>query len=132
MTPDPARQRTEQTIIRTLSATFACDPAAWAAEHNTIVAAATLPGRLRFPIPSRPFMLASRGAGVVISCDESRLDWARTELAPHGRNALLSLPLLAEIDRQLLRDGQRLHGPLLRFACDEDSFRPARSPRGSP
>ena len=130
MTTGEACQRTQQTIKTTLAATFACDPAAWSAECNTIVAAAALPGRLRFPIPSRPFLLGSCGAGVVISCHESRLDWVRAELAPHGRDVLLSLPLLAEIDRQLVRDGQRLHGPLLRFACNDDSFRPAPCPEG--
>ncbi|HEY8601309.1 MAG TPA: GNAT family N-acetyltransferase [Thermomicrobiales bacterium] len=130
MTPGNARQRARQTITATLAATFACDPAAWSDERNTIVAATALPGRLRFPIPSRPFLLASCGAGAVISCHESRLGWARAELAPQGRDALFSLPLLAEIDRQLRRDGQRLHGPLLRFACDEDNFRPAPPPDG--
>lgn len=130
MPPAHARQRTQQMIRTTLAATYACDPEAWFAERNTIAAAAALPGRLRFPIPSRPFLLASCGAGVVISCDQSRLDWARAELASHGRNDLLSLPLLAEIDRYLMREGQRLHGPLLRFACDEGSFRPAPPPAG--
>lgn len=130
MMPGNARRRTQQTLTATLAATFACDPAAWSDERNTIVAAAALPGRLRFPIPSRPFLLASCGAGVVISCHESLLAWAQAELAPHGRDALLSLPLLAEIDRHLAPEGQRLHGPLLRFACDEDSFRPAPSPGG--
>lgn len=130
MAPGDARRRARQTITATLAATFACDAAAWSAESNTIVAAAALPGRLRFPIPSRPFLLASCGAGAVISCHGSRLGWARAELAPQGRNALLSLPLLAEIDRHLLNEGQRLHGPLLRFACDEDNFRPVPQPAG--
>lgn len=125
-----ARQRTRQTIAATLAASYACDPAAWSAETNTVVEAAALPGRLRFPLPARPFLMATTGAGVMISCQGSRLAWARVELAPQGRDALLALPLLAAIDTHLAPDGQRLRGPLLRFACDEESFRPAPSPEG--
>ena len=124
------RQRARRTIATTLAASFACDPAAWSAERNTVVAAAERPGRLRFPIPPRPFALATTGAGVVISCHKSRLDWAREALAPQGRDDLLAAPALATIEGRLASEGQRLAGPLLRFACDADSFRPADSPAG--
>lgn len=130
MTPGGARRRARQTIVATLSASFACDSAAWSTGRNTVVEAAARPGRLRFPIQSRPLALATTGAGVVISCHESRLAWARAELAPQGRDELFAAPLLAAIERRLAPDRQRLRGPTLRFGCDEEGFRPAPLPDG--
>lgn len=130
MTSGEVRRRARQLIVATLSASFACDPAAWSAERNTVVEAAARPGRLRFPIQSRPLALATTGAGVVINCHESRLAWARAELVGRGRDELFAALLLGEIDHRLALDGQRLRGPTLRFACDEESFRPASAPDG--
>jgi GNAT superfamily N-acetyltransferase len=130
MIPGETRRRARQTILATLSASFACDPAAWSAERNTVVEAAARPGRLRFPVQSRPLALATTGAGVVISCHASRLAWARAELATRGRDELFAAPLLATIERHLEPDRQQLRGPMLRFGCDEESFRPAPLPDG--
>jgi GNAT superfamily N-acetyltransferase len=68
------------------------------------------------------------GAGTVVSCDASRLEWARAELAPLDRNQLFSADTSARIAARVHRDGQMLAGPDLKFVCAENDLRPAQMP----
>jgi hypothetical protein len=122
-------QREARAAIRaTLAAQYACDEAAFAAMGVTVTEAVERPGRLHFPVPSKPLLAVTLGAGVVISCHPSRCPWVRRNLSRVDRDALFSAPLIAKLARFVGRDGQDLVGPILRYACSRDTFRQAPVP----
>jgi hypothetical protein len=128
---EPRGQREARAAIRaTLAAQCACDEAAFAAAGVTVTAAIEQPGQLRFPVPSRPLLAVTLGAGVVISCRPSRSPWVRRNLGRADRDALFSAPMIARLARYVGHDGQDLVGPILRYACSRDTVRQAAVPTG--
>ena len=84
-------------IRATLAAQCACDEAAFDAAGVVVTEAAERPGRLRFPVPAKPLLAVTLGAGVVISCHPSRCAWVRGHLGRADRDALFSAPLIARL-----------------------------------
>jgi hypothetical protein len=110
-------------IRATLAAQCACDEATLDAPGVAVTEAAERPGRLRFPVPSKPLLAVTLGAGVVISCHPSRSRWVRGKLGRADRDAIFSAPLIARLARYVGRDTQDLVGPILRYSCSRDTFR---------
>jgi GNAT superfamily N-acetyltransferase len=124
------RRGARAAIAATLAAQCACNEADFAASGVVVTEASERAGRLRFPVPTKPLLVATLGAGVVISCHPSRVAWARNHLAGLDRDALFGAALIARLARYVGRDGQELVGPILRYACSRDSLRIAPVPDG--
>lgn len=126
-----AEKRTVRALIRaTLAAQCACDERAFDVDGVVVVEAAERPGRLRFPVPSKPLLAVTLGAGVVVSCHPSRRPWVRGHLGRCDRDTLFSAPQIARLARYVGRAGQEMVGPILRHACSRDTFRAAPEPAG--
>lgn len=63
-------------------------------------------------------MVASFGAGAVVSCDPSRLLRARESLAQ--AIDVFGEPAMSVMEAELERDGQTLVGPHLKFFCSRE------------
>jgi len=124
------RTTVRSAIRRVLAATYACDENAFLADGVHITLAYEVPGRLRFPLPAAPLMVAAMGQGVVVSCSRERTDMMRLVLGKQARDAVFSAALLGELARLVARDAQELRGPLLRFSCSRSDLRPAPTPAG--
>jgi hypothetical protein len=118
-------------VARTvLAASLACDEADLRADEVRVVLAEERPGRLRFPRGPHVLGIATMGAGAVVSCDASRLEWARRELGHLDRNQLFSAATTARIAACVAADGQILAGPDLKHVCAAEDLRPAAPPAG--
>lgn len=113
-----------------LAADLACDEADLLREGVTVVLAEERPQRRHFPRGTHALLIATMGTGAVVSCDASRLAWARTELGRLDRNRLFMAATLALIGGRVAEDGQILAGPDLKLACAEEALRPAPAPAG--
>lgn len=111
-----------------LAADLACDEDDLLASGVRVVLAQERPGRRRFPRGGRVLVVATMGAGTVVSCDASRREWARAELGPLDRNQLFAVDTSARIAARVQTDGQMLAGPDLKFVCAENELRPAYMP----
>src|SRR4051794_35545106 len=101
-------------IIRSvLAATCACTERDLTCGSIVIVPARDVPGRLRFPLWSKPLLVVTMGAGVVVSCHPDRLAWARATLGACTRDEVFSAPIMGLLARYVERDGQALAGPVL-------------------
>lgn len=87
-------------------------------------------GRRRFPRGPKVLIVATMAAGTVVSCDASRLQWARTELGRLDRTQLFTAATAAQIAVRVGPDGQSLAGPDLKFVCAKEELRPAVAPAG--
>jgi hypothetical protein len=110
---------------RVLAASLACDEADLLTDGVRVVLAEERPGRLRFPRGPHFLGIATMGAGAVVSCDASRLAWARRELGHLDRNRLFTAATTARIAARVAADGQMLAGPDLKHVCAAEDLRPA-------
>lgn len=121
---------THRAVRAVLAADLACEEADLAGDGVRIALAKERPGRRRFARGSRPLLVVTMGEGAVVSCDASRLGWARAELAGLDRNRLFMAPALARIAARVEADGQVLAGPDLKFVCAGEHLLPAAAPAG--
>src|SRR5579875_4215406 len=84
-------------IRATLTATCACGEDDLSGDGVAIMPWQELPERLRFPVWSKPLLVVTTGAGVVVSCSPERLSWLRDALAGHHRDAIFSAPVIGEL-----------------------------------
>lgn len=115
-----------------LAADCGCDPALWDGQKVSILVAGEHEGKRRFPWRERSLTLVTMGRGVVITCDEGRLAWAREHLGHLDRDTLYSAPTLAQMQAYVARDGQLLAGPELKYVCSRDRLRPLPFTSGLP
>lgn len=118
------------TVRAVLAADLACDEEDLLAEGVRVVLAEERVGRRRFPRGPKVLIVATMGAGTVVSCDASRSQWARAVLGRLGRNQLFTAATAARISARVEQDGQLLAGPDLKFVCAEQDLRPAAVPEG--
>jgi GNAT superfamily N-acetyltransferase len=86
------------------------------------------PGRRPFPLPARPLLVATMGAGVVVSCHPERLAWVQAHLGPLHRDEVFSAPVIAQLAQYVAGDGQVLSGPELKHVCSRTDPRPIVAP----
>jgi hypothetical protein len=118
------------TVRAVLAADLACAEADLLADEVRVVLAEERPGRRRFPRGPRVLVAVTIGAGAVVSCDGSRLAWARAELGRLDRNQLFTASTIARIAAFVEPDGQMLAGPDLKLVCGEGDLRAAEPPDG--
>ena len=122
------RRVVRQTVRTVLAASYACAEQDFVQEGVVIVDAAELPDRLRFPVWSKPLLIGTMGAGVVVSCHADRMTWLQAKLDHRRRDVIFSAPIIGELASYVEHDGQYLTGPNLKYACSEDDFRQAAAP----
>ncbi|HET8631873.1 MAG TPA: GNAT family N-acetyltransferase [Thermomicrobiales bacterium] len=130
MTATGGHEATWRAIRAVLAADCACAPEDFLRDGGVVTVARECPGRRRFPMPAKPLLLVTTGAGVVVSCHPERVDWARAALGPRPRDEIFSAPTIAELVQYVARDGQEIAGPHLNYTCAPADFRPAPTPEG--
>jgi GNAT superfamily N-acetyltransferase len=113
-----------------LAADCACPEAALVEEGLLITKAEEREGRRRYPMPAKPLLVVTMGAGVVVSCHPERVDWLESTLGHLARDAIYSAAMVGELARVVARDGQQLRGPNVKYVCAAETFRPADGPLG--
>jgi GNAT superfamily N-acetyltransferase len=121
---------TLRVVRAVLAADLACDETDFLGDGVRIALAEERPGRRRSWRGRRPLLIATMGAGAVVSCDASRLEWARAEFDGLDRNRLFMATALARIAARVDADGQALAGPDLKFTCADEHLQPAAAPAG--
>ncbi|MDQ3854856.1 MAG: GNAT family N-acetyltransferase [Chloroflexota bacterium] len=124
------REITRKVIREVLAASCACGPDDFLRAGVTFTIAEEHPGRLRFPMPSKPLLVATMGSGVVVSVAPDRLRSARSALAGLDRDAIFSAEGIAGLNEVVEPAGQYLVGPVLKYACSAADLRPAGVPDG--
>jgi GNAT superfamily N-acetyltransferase len=118
-------------IVRSvLAADCACPVTAFVADGLLITVAEARAGRRGFPLPDRPLLIVTMGAGVVVSCHPERIDWLRVTLAQRPRDSIFSAATIAELTREVAPDRQEVRGPDLKYVCAPDDFRSPADPEG--
>lgn len=128
--PNSNRRDVLQAIRRVLAADCACEEHDLLDEGIVVTEARELPGRRRYPFPSRPLLVVTMGAGVVVSCDRERVEWARANLSHLRRDELFGAITIGRMAAEVERGGQYLVGPVLKYACSQRDLRPADAPPG--
>jgi hypothetical protein len=116
------------TVRSVLAADLACDEADLLADSVRVTLAVERPGRRPFPRGPKVLSIATMGPGAVVSCDASRLEWARTTLGRLDHTQLFSAATIARLAARIEPDGQVLSGPELKFVCDTADLRPVAAP----
>ncbi len=124
------RQSVLAAIRSVLAASYACAEGDLIAEGVAVTEARELEGRLFFTPSSNPLLLATMGAGVVVSAHSTRVAWLRANLGHLRRDAVFSATTIAKLVRYVQRDGQVLFGPNLKFACSRRDLRSTAVPDG--
>jgi hypothetical protein len=130
MVDNSDRRGVLRTIRSILVATFVCAEEDFVRNGVVVTEAGELPGRIRFPLSSKPLTVVTMGAGVVMSCHAERVGWVRANLASLPRDEIFSGSVIGRLARQIERDGQILIGPHLKHTCARSDFRPAPVPAG--
>jgi len=104
---------------------LACNESDFDNEGIFIHLSKELPGRRRFPYREKAFALACMGRGVVISCSEARLEWAKANLGKLARDEIFGAPAISLMDTLVKSDRQFIAGPDLKYICAQDIFRPS-------
>jgi GNAT superfamily N-acetyltransferase len=115
-------------VRRVLAADLACDEADLSAEGVRVVEWAERPGRRRFTRGEHVLVVATMGAGAVVSPDRARLEWARAELGGLDRTGLFTAATIGRIAARVEPDGQRLAGPDLKMVCAPGELRETEPP----
>ena len=121
------RSTVSQLVVLQLAADFACEPRHLLEDGVTVVEARRLADRRRFPWREKRLALVTMGRGVVVCCDAERCDWAREHLLGLARDELFSAARIHQLQQQVAADGQRMEGPVLKFACANDQL--TRAPK---
>jgi GNAT superfamily N-acetyltransferase len=122
------RRAALQAIRTVLAADCACTEQDFLADGVVVTHAQELAGRRRFPLPARPLLVFTMGAGVVLSAHAERAAWLQTNLGHLDRDTIFSAPAIALLAQHITRDQQDLAGPDLKYACSQNDFRPAVVP----
>jgi len=111
-------------VKKVLAADFACEESDFETPGVTVRLAEELPGRRRFPFREKAFSVVSMGRGVVVTCSEPRLEWAKTILSKLSRDDIFGAFAVSVMEAFVKPDGQYIAGPDLKFICSPDIFRP--------
>jgi GNAT superfamily N-acetyltransferase len=122
------RTAVRQAIRTVLAANCACDERDFLSDGVTIVEAGRRPGRMRFPIPSKPLAIATMGAGVVISAHADYLPWLRATLGNMPRDMIFSAAIISDLARTVTRDELDFRGPDLKYTCARCDLCPVTTP----
>lgn len=123
-------QESAMRVIRKVLATdYACDEACLDEDGVHIFPAREMPGRRRFPLREKSFSAVTLGKGVVVSCSEDRLAWARENLAGLSRERVFSSQTMLRMQELVSRDGQAIEEEMAAVVTP-DRFRAAAIPEG--
>ena len=114
-------------VKKVLAADFACEEKNFEEEGVIVYEAKELPGRRRFPFREKSLTIATMGRGVVINCNEGRLNWTKKNLGRLSRNEIFAIPAIACMQKYVSRDGQTIVGPDLKYFCTADIFTPLKA-----
>ena len=115
-------------VRKVLAADFACAEKYFDEEGVFIFPAREMAGRRRFPFREKSLAAVTRGKGVVVSCNDDRLAWARKNLGGLTRDDVFSVPTLARMNDLVAEDGQRMTDEHLSYLATPESFRAAVPP----
>jgi GNAT superfamily N-acetyltransferase len=124
------RASTIRIVRQVLAADCACPETGLIDEDLLITHAEERVGRRRYPLPAKPLLAMTMGAGVVVTCHPERAGWLRATLEGRSRDAIFSAPTIAELAQYVARDGQELRGPACKYICAPETFRPPADPAG--
>lgn len=127
---EASRKAAIRTVRAVLSASFGCGENDFDAEGPTFHVAVRREGGLRFPLRERSLGVVTMGKGVVVSCNEDRIDWVKRLLEPLTRGQLFSARTIANLQRRLELDGQYLAGPDQKYVCTAEDAREFDLPPG--
>ncbi len=91
------REATMRLVRKVLAADFACDERCFDEESIHIFAAGEVPGGRRHPFRNKSLAAVTLGKGVVVSCNDDRLAWAKENLGGLTRDDVFSVPELARM-----------------------------------
>jgi len=117
------RTRVLQEVIRVLCLDLACSESQLKEDGIVVTEFQERPGRRRFPVGRHHLSIATMGRGVVVSCDPSRLEWARCNLVPMDRDGIFSAHTIPVLNGWVKGEGQSIAGPDLKFVCTRASLR---------
>lgn len=112
-------------ILRsTLALHMCCAETDFDRSDTVIVPFRELPGGLRFPVTKPLLRIVSLGCGVVVCCSEDQMEWVSSRFAPKKRDEIFSIGFLADVDSFIEHRHQFLAGPVIKYVCSVDTFRP--------
>ena len=129
MIDNSGRKGVLRTVRAVLAEDCACDEQAFLPDDVLVVDWEERPGRRRFALSSKPLMLVTMGAGVVVTSHPERSAWLRETLQGLDRDVVFAASTVARVAEYVSQDGQELFGPNPKYVCARESFRPADVPR---
>lgn len=111
-----------------MAADLACAEADLITPGISIHEARAVAGRRRYPPAATPLLMATMGAGVVVSANAARLDWLYERLAGLDRDAVFGIASAVDLAALVEPDGQIVIGPTLGYTCTTADLRSVPSP----
>lgn len=122
------RKATLQVIRKVLKADFSCEERCFDEDGVFVYKAREMEGRRKFPFREKSLSIMTMGRGVVISCSSDRMEWVRENLGLLTRDQTFSASVIARLEAFVIRQGQFMAGPDLKYACSIETFRPSNLP----
>ncbi len=119
-----------ETARRVLAADLACPEPALVEEGLLVTPFELRPGRRGYPPPSKPMVILTMGAGVVVSCYPDRMEWLRATLGARSRDEIFSAATIVELAAFVALDDQVLRCRANVFICSPERYRPPVEPEG--
>jgi len=111
-------------VKKILAADFACSQSDFDKAGVTFHLCREIEGARRFPLPEKFLAVVTMGRGVVVSCSNERLQWARNNLINLSPEELFYASALALMINLVSQDNQTIYGPNLKYICTSDTFKP--------
>jgi len=116
---------TVRRILRsTLALHMCCDETDFDRSDTVIVPFRESKGGLRFPVTRPLLRITSLGCGAIVCCSEDKMEWVHSRFAPKNRDEIFSIGFLADVSSFIESRHQFLAGPVIKYACSIDTFRP--------
>jgi GNAT superfamily N-acetyltransferase len=119
-----------QTVRTVLAADLACRETDFLHERITINIAEPREGGFRYPIREKSISIVTMGRGVVISCNQERLDWVTHLVEPLSRGQIFSAQTVAKLEGYVQKDRQFIAGPDQKNVCTADDLAEVIVPQG--
>lgn len=125
-----ARKSALQTVRRVLAADLACKETDFLEDIVSINRAEIREGRFQFPIREKSLSIMTMGKGVVVSCNQERLQWVKSALDHLTRGQNFSIHTIAVLEKYVKRDLQFIAGPDQKHICTVDDLAEFYTPQG--
>ncbi|QYR20292.1 GNAT family N-acetyltransferase [Paenibacillus sp. sptzw28] len=125
-----ARKAALQTVSTVLAADLACSETDFLSDKVSVNKAEIREGRFRFPVREKSLSIVTMGKGVIVSCNQERIEWVEHTLENLRRGQVFSIQTVSKLEEYVKKDNQFIAGPDQKYICSVDDLVEFYIPQG--